>query len=96
MAGKNKHARETPVLPVGTFTLAEDYHQKFYLRQNRELERELTAFYPDLKDFVNSTAAMKLNAYLGGHGTRKTLDREIDDFGLSTAGKKKLRESVPE
>jgi peptide-methionine (S)-S-oxide reductase len=74
--------------------LAEDYHQKFYLRQNRELEQELTAIYPDLADFTNSTAATKLNAYLGGRGTRKKLDKEIDDFGLSADGKKKLREFV--
>jgi methionine-S-sulfoxide reductase len=93
-AKKNKHAQETPVLPVGTFTLAEDYHQKFYLRQNRELEQELTAIYPALAEFTNSTAATKLNAYLGGHGTRKKLDKEIDDFGLSAEGKKKLREFV--
>jgi hypothetical protein len=39
---------------------------------------------------------MKLNAYLAGHGTRKTLDKEIDTFGLSADGKKKLREFVGE
>lgn len=37
---------------------------------------------------------MKLNAYLAGHGTRKTLDKEIDSFGLSADGKKRLREFV--
>ena len=74
--------------------MAEDYHQKFYLRQNRELEQELKAIYPALAEFTNSTAATKLNAYLGGHGTRKKLDKEIDDFGLSADGKKKLRELV--
>jgi hypothetical protein len=93
-AAKRKHAIETPVLPLKAFTLAEDYHQKFHLRQERDLEKELTGIYPELKDFVNSTAAMKLNAYLAGHGTRKTLDKEIDSLGLSADGKKKLLELV--
>ena len=58
------------------------------------MEKELTGIYPDPKDFINSTAAMKLNAYLAGHGTRKALEKEIDTFGLSANGKKKLRDLV--
>ena len=91
---KRKRDIETPVLPVGTFTPAEDYHQKFYLRQQHDLEKELTAIYPDAADFRNSTAAMRLNAYLAGHGTPKTLEKEIDSFGLSGNGQKTLRAVV--
>jgi peptide-methionine (S)-S-oxide reductase len=93
-AAKRKHVIETPIQPLEAFTLAEDYHQKFHLRQERDLEKELTSIYPKLKDFVNSTAAMKLNAYLAGYGTRKTLEKEIDSFGLSADSKKKLLASV--
>jgi methionine-S-sulfoxide reductase len=91
-AKKRGQAIDTPILPLKSFTLAEDYHQKFFLRQQKEIEKELAAVYPDLKDFTNSTAAMKLNAYFGGYGSSKTLEKEIDHFGLSAANKKRLRE----
>jgi len=94
VASKQSHAMDTPVLPVGKFTLAEDYHQKFYLRQHPELAKEVTAAHPDLAGFVNSTVATKLNAYLAGHGTPKMLDKEIDSFGLSKEGNKRLRQIV--
>jgi hypothetical protein len=89
---KRRRPIETPILPMESFTLAEDYHQKFHLRQNHDLEWELTAIYPELVDFTNSTAAMKINACLGGYGSRKALANDIDRFGLSAEGKKKLRE----
>ena len=37
---------------------------------------------------------MKLNAYLGGYGSRKALDGEIDRLGLSADAKKRIREFV--
>jgi hypothetical protein len=85
---------DTPILPLDSFTLAEDYHQKFFLRQDNDLSAELTDVYPNLNEFTDSTAAMKLNMYLAGHGTRKMLEQEIDRLGLSEAGKKRLREFV--
>ena len=91
---KRGYGIETPILPLESFTLAEDYHQKFFLRQERELAEEMTAIYPNLEDFTSSTAAMKLNAYFGGHGSRKILEREIDGFGLSPVGMARLREFV--
>jgi methionine-S-sulfoxide reductase len=91
-AAKRGYAVETPILPLESFTLAEDYHQKFFLRQERELEKELTSVYPDLEGFTNSTAAMKLNAFLGGYGSRKSLDGVIDRLGLSLDARKRLRQ----
>lgn len=84
--GRKIHTR---ILDAGTFTLAEDYHQKYYLRQTG-LDREFAAVYPNLEDFVNSTAVTRLNAYVGGHGTREELEKEIDRLGLSAAGREKL------
>jgi peptide methionine sulfoxide reductase MsrA len=93
---KRKQEIATPILPVGTFTVAEDYHQKFYLRQCRPLEREVIARYASAREFMNSTIAMRLNAYLAGYGTRKMLDGELDSFGLSEAGRKILRQAIGE
>ncbi|MGZ8463318.1 MAG: hypothetical protein ACXW4I_10240 [Candidatus Deferrimicrobiaceae bacterium] len=50
----------------------------------------LLAAYPDPKDLVSSTAAARLNGYLGGHGTFAGLAAEIDGFGLAPEGRKTL------
>src|SRR5262249_50740800 len=80
----------TPVLPLGVFYLAEDYHQKFYLRQSAPLLKEFRDIYPDEAGFRNSTAATRVNAYLGGYGRYATLEMLIDRLGLSPNGRRML------
>jgi methionine-S-sulfoxide reductase len=82
----------TEILPAPTFYLAEDYHQKYYLRQSALFMGELSALYPDAADFVNSTEAARLNGYLGGHGTLSDLQAEIDDLRLSPEAQEALLE----
>ncbi len=91
-AGKTRTVVE--VVPYKEFYLAEDYHQKYYLREQSALMREFAAMYPDAKDFVNSTAAAKVNGYVEGNGTAAQLEKEIDSFGLSEKAKAALREMV--
>jgi peptide-methionine (S)-S-oxide reductase len=80
----------TELLPFSTFYWAEDYHQKYQLRGRRDLAAELTAIYPDPRDFANSTAAARINGYLGAHGSLEQLQTEIDDLGLSESATQKL------
>ena len=87
---KRKIKIATPILPVAEFYLAEDYHQKYRLRQTRALMREFAAMFPNDKDFVNSTAAARVNGYLGGNGKLEDLQKEIDSYGLSQDAKQKL------
>ena len=74
---------ETGIEPASAFHLAEDYHQKYALQANPAIAGELRAYYPDIARFTASTAAARLNGYLGGHGTLAQLDREIGSLGLS-------------
>ncbi|MEE9523891.1 MAG: peptide-methionine (S)-S-oxide reductase, partial [Thermodesulfovibrionales bacterium] len=80
----------TEVLPFTGFKAAEDYHQKYRLRNERSLFREFSAIYLDEKDLMNSTAVARVNGYLGGYGTPETLTRELNELGLSQQGKRTL------
>jgi peptide-methionine (S)-S-oxide reductase len=84
----------TEVVPAGVFTPAEGYHQKHYLRGERTLLEELRARYPDEQAFVASTAAARVNGYLGGYGTPGQLAAEIGGFGLTERGRRLLEEVV--
>ena len=85
---------KTAILPLGKFYLAEDYHQKYELRCNADLMKEFATIYPDAKEFTNSTAAARVNSYIGGNGTKEQLAKEIDLLGLSAEGKKRLQSYV--
>jgi peptide-methionine (S)-S-oxide reductase len=80
----------TEVLPATAFYGAEDYHQKYLLRGKASLMREFQAMYPDPKDFRNSTAAARVNGYLGGHGSEAMIRKEIDQLGLSPEARQTL------
>ena len=92
---KSRREIYTEIIPFSEFYLAEAYHQKFYLRQVPELMADFTAIYPDTNEFVNSTAAARVNGYIGGHGTPETLQKELASYGLSPAGTKKLLQYAP-
>jgi peptide-methionine (S)-S-oxide reductase len=86
---RNKKIR-TEILPFSNFYLAEDYHQKYGLRGNSDLMREFKAIYPRDIDFINSTAAARVNGYLGGYGTSEEIKATIDRLGLSSAAREPL------
>ena len=87
-------AVKTEVVPVRSFTMAENYHQKYLLKSHQALVSEMARIYPNRQDFVDSTAVARLNGYAGGHGTGDQLSREIDILGLSAEGKKRLAKLV--
>lgn len=77
------------IMEAEPFYLAEDYHQKYFLQQRPELMREFQV-YSDIRAFIKSTAATRVNAYIGGCGTITDLQQEIDEYGLSGEGKELL------
>jgi peptide-methionine (S)-S-oxide reductase len=54
--------------------------------------KDLYAKYPDPADFRDSTAAARLNGYIGGHGDADTLAKQIDSLGLTETGKTTLHQ----
>jgi len=80
----------TEIVAYGKFYLAEDYHQKYELRRHIDLMRELKAMFPRDIDFVNSTAAARINGYVGGHGRPEDVEATIAKLGLSAGGREQL------
>ena len=55
---------------------------------------EFSAIYPNDGDFVASTAAARVNGYVGGNGTCENLREEIGTLGLSEGAGDRLLKSV--
>jgi len=84
----------TVVRPLDRFYVAEDYHQKYGLRNDRALLAEVRMYYPAEAALRESTAAMRLNGFAYGGGRASLLAREVESYGLSPAGERHLRELV--
>jgi len=72
------------------FTMAEDYHQKYILKNSSAFLGELQLIYPDPANLVSSTATARINGYLGGNGSRRQLQAELESLGLSERAQKRL------
>ena len=84
----------TQILPYKEMYLAEAYHQKYYLQLVDLLKNDIKKHYPKFRDFVDSTSAARINGYVKGLGNMDRLMEEIDGFGLSEKGKKRLIDIV--
>jgi len=77
-----------PIIAGARFYLAEDYHQKYYLRHDATLMRELASYTP--AELVESTVAARLNGYVAGKATAAQLQEELPRLGLSAAANEHL------
>ena len=84
----------TEIIPLSTFTLAENYHQKYYLQNQKNLMDEFMRLYPDMDDFINSTSAARVNGYVGRYSSLEQLQAEIGSLGLSAKAQEDLLKYV--
>ena len=82
----------TEIEPLGAFTNAEDYHQKYYLRGRTELMAPFAGL--DAVAFTDSTAAARLNAIAGGHGSLEEVEGELLKLELGDQVWRGLKEMV--
>ena len=85
----------TDVRPVARFHRAEDYHQKYALRRDRALYRDVRALFDTEREFIDSTAAARVNAYCGGDLTFAKLREALAAIGLKAVGERSLERVVP-
>jgi len=84
----------TAITPFTEFYLAEDYHQKHALQYSYDYLQEFKAMYFSFNDIISSTAAARVNGYLGGYGTLKNLHAELVSYGLSVKANEHLFDFV--
>lgn len=68
--------------PVGVFTRAEDYHQKYYLQQS-SVVKDFYAMFPGDVAFTDATATMRANAIVGGALERAQVQKLLPELGVS-------------
>jgi peptide-methionine (S)-S-oxide reductase len=91
-AAARRRGLGVPILTGARFYLAEDYHQKYYLRHDRTLIAELAEYTP--RELVESTIAARLNGYVAGRGLLAQLHDELPQLGLSAAAATHLERLV--
>ncbi|MGM0406128.1 MAG: peptide-methionine (S)-S-oxide reductase MsrA [Thermoplasmatota archaeon] len=80
---------KTEIVKYSKFYLAEDYHQKYQLSRNSNLYSAFKSIYPDIKNFVDSTAVARANGLVSGRGDIDI----VEELGLNEEGKELIRKS---
>lgn len=81
----------TEILPYAEFTRAEDYHQKYSLRNNSDLMSAFADVYSSDRDFVDSTAAARVNAFLAGDLSADEAKAELERLASGEKGDPRLK-----
>lgn len=80
----------TPIEAAGPFYRAEDYHQKYRLRTDDLLLRELRQRFGSDRGMVDATVSARVNGWLAGWGRRRDMEEALPTMGLSPAAMKRL------
>lgn len=82
----------TEIVSFRNFTRAEDYHQKYMLRQRPAFSTVLSALFPETDKYVDSTLAARLNAFVARHINLKELAENLAIMELADETRRSLLE----
>jgi peptide methionine sulfoxide reductase msrA/msrB len=91
LESKTARTIKTQIREYEKFYLAEDYHQKFRLQQ----QPDFASVYLEkltMEEFINSTAAARVNGYITGAGSRENIIANINLLGLPLELQERLLE----
>ncbi len=71
------HSIGTEMGPLAHFTLAEERHQKYYLKRYSNATQKLRDYFLTEEAFNNATIVARLNSFVKGYGTLSALKKEI-------------------
>lgn len=91
---KFKEEIQTEITPYTGFTLAEERHQKYYLKRYRNAIEQLNFLYPTAHSFMNSTLVARLNGFVKGFGTMAGLKEEINVWDINEDSRQKLLDVI--
>jgi peptide-methionine (S)-S-oxide reductase len=84
----------TEIRKAPTFWNAEDYHQKYRLRNRKNLMAIFDEIYPDGASFRDATLTMRANAFLAQKFSREAMRAAILDADISDEQKERLIDAM--
>ncbi|WP_417899744.1 peptide-methionine (S)-S-oxide reductase MsrA [Bacillus sp. CSS-39] len=85
---------ETEIASYRGFTLAEERHQKYYLKRYPKAMDRLMSYYGTHEQLVNATLVARLNSFVKGYGTLADLKEEMAGWNLSGEARGELVELI--
>lgn len=85
---------QTEVSPYAKFYLAEDYHQKYYLKRHKNAIEQLNRLFQTEEAFTDATLTARLNGLVKGYLTMDQLKTEIDEWDIGIENVKVLKDLV--
>src|SRR5690606_3840192 len=75
-------AIETEIAAFEQFTLADERHQKYYLKRYPNTLEQLQDLFPKMDHLVDSTFAARLNGFVKGYGKMRLLKSEVAGWNI--------------
>ncbi len=74
---------QTEISPYKAFYLAEDKHQKYYLKRFQKAYKTVMDCFPTHQEVIDSTLVARLNGFVREFGSLHDVRKDVETWGLS-------------